>query len=442
MARGRFRRRGGKAKTETAEVKADQEVVETQNKDVVSADPEAAAELVEQSKVAVAEGTVVQESDGQDKGLEANVKDDKQKGGNGKKNGQQKAGKGRKEKDTGKGQDVEIAGLIFMCNTSTKKDCFKYRVFGLPEAKKHIVERVKKGIKLFLFDFDQRVLYGIYKAMSAGGMNLEAEAFKDSERKFPAQVRFRIHKDCLPIEESVFKQAIKENYFGRNKFKCELNSEQVLKLMQLFRPLDSRGLPQPKPGKDTKREQPGSKSRAPRGAPPARRPPRAAPPLYSRETVYPREYAPMYPREPRNGVAVPQDLYQPSIMPSQILPNPEIELLEAEALYRQRLQMRQMQEARMDALDRRGYGLDPLMDASLRQAGISSELTRKRLLDDPYADERAYVVPKRPVLQDSLYRDLEYQREMPVSGYADGLHTLSAALPHESLSSQLSWRYP
>ena len=83
---------------------------------------------------------------------------------------------------------VDIAGLIFMCNGETKKDCFKYRVFGLPEAKKDIVEQVKKGTKLFLFDIDKRVLYGVYNASSEGGMNLVQEAFKDSDRKFPAQV--------------------------------------------------------------------------------------------------------------------------------------------------------------------------------------------------------------------------------------------------------------
>ena len=83
---------------------------------------------------------------------------------------------------------VDIAGLIFMCNGETKKDCFKYRVFGLPEAKKDIVEQVKKGTKLFLFDIDKRVLYGVYNASSEGGMNLVQEAFKDADRKFPAQV--------------------------------------------------------------------------------------------------------------------------------------------------------------------------------------------------------------------------------------------------------------
>ncbi|KAH7438004.1 hypothetical protein KP509_05G100600 [Ceratopteris richardii] len=37
------------------------------------------------------------------------------------------------------------AGLIFMCNSSTKKDCFQYRVLGLPLAKKDLVEQIEPG---------------------------------------------------------------------------------------------------------------------------------------------------------------------------------------------------------------------------------------------------------------------------------------------------------
>lgn len=84
---------------------------------------------------------------------------------------------------------ANLGGFIFMCNTSTKADCFKYRVFGLNEGKKNLVEQVRKGMRLFLFDIDLRLLYGIYTAASAGSFKLESDAFGGA---FPWQVEFHI----------------------------------------------------------------------------------------------------------------------------------------------------------------------------------------------------------------------------------------------------------
>lgn len=72
-----------------------------------------------------------------------------------------------------------------MCNGTTKADCYRYRVFGLPAGRLDAVKKIQPQMKLFLYDFDLKLLYGVYTALSHGDMGLEPFAFGG---RYPAQV--------------------------------------------------------------------------------------------------------------------------------------------------------------------------------------------------------------------------------------------------------------
>lgn len=87
--------------------------------------------------------------------------------------------------------DENFEGMIFMSNRQTKKECFNRELFGLPVSQASVVKRVKPGMKLFLFEYERRQLYGVFEAISSGALNIERNAFKTSGGSFPAQVCYR-----------------------------------------------------------------------------------------------------------------------------------------------------------------------------------------------------------------------------------------------------------
>ncbi|MED6125536.1 hypothetical protein PIB30_069392 [Stylosanthes scabra] len=145
-------------------------------------------------------------------------------------------------------------GAIFMSNRSTLQECFERRLFGLPQSYSDFVRNVKKGMTLFLFESEERKLYGIFEAISDGGMNIVPEAYVSLGRSFPAQVKFKILWHCDPLSENEFYCAIQDNYFNTYKFNFGLTKEQIESLQQLFcsRKLEVPRTPCHKKRKNTK----------------------------------------------------------------------------------------------------------------------------------------------------------------------------------------------
>ncbi|KAJ6793331.1 Uncharacterized protein M6B38_235755 [Iris pallida] len=127
-----------------------------------------------------------------------------------------------------------MKGAIFMSNRKTKQECIKRKLFGLPSTRTWFIMKIKAGMLLFLFENEERKLYGVFEATSDGALNIVPNAFISSGNSFPAQVLFRRIWMCQPLFEHEFRDAIKENYYTHNKFNFGLSYEQVFKLVHLF----------------------------------------------------------------------------------------------------------------------------------------------------------------------------------------------------------------
>ncbi|XP_072986244.1 uncharacterized protein [Typha latifolia] len=141
-----------------------------------------------------------------------------------------------------------ILGAIFMCNRMTKKECFQRKVFGLPSRLANFIKKIKAGMVLFLFEHEERKLYGVFEATSDGALNIMPDAFTSSGKAYPAQILFKRIWFCKPLSEDEFCGAISENYFAPYKFNFGLKYEQVSKLIQLFSLKKIRIQPYQRPG--------------------------------------------------------------------------------------------------------------------------------------------------------------------------------------------------
>ncbi|KAK9133915.1 hypothetical protein Scep_013443 [Stephania cephalantha] len=136
--------------------------------------------------------------------------------------------------DSHTGSGSTMFGAIFMCNRATMKECLKRKLFGLPPSGSGFVKKVKAGMVLFLFEYEERKLYGVYQATSDGAINIVPNAFRSSGMPIPAQVLFKKIWNCDPLSEHEFQDAIRDNYYTQSKFHFGLDEDQVSKLLRLF----------------------------------------------------------------------------------------------------------------------------------------------------------------------------------------------------------------
>ena len=69
---------------------------------------------------------------------------------------------------------------IFRCSNKTERECFDRMLFGENKKNSYLVEEVKKGDVLFLYNVDTALMNGPFIAISDGKENIEKEAWKEN----------------------------------------------------------------------------------------------------------------------------------------------------------------------------------------------------------------------------------------------------------------------
>lgn len=97
-------------------------------------------------------------------------------------------------------------GFIFGCSSDTMDECLGRGLLGLPAHMKSAAQWIVPGSTVFLFNVTDRLLFGIFEAVTPAAMNLEPTAFsknpKAKESPFPVQIRVRVGLECPPLEDT------------------------------------------------------------------------------------------------------------------------------------------------------------------------------------------------------------------------------------------------
>lgn len=131
----------------------------------------------------------------------------------------------------------DLGAVIFGCKNHTIKECYSEELFGLPSLHFAYVKKITPGLTLFLFNYSDRKLHGIFEATSPGQMNINPNGWIDDcteHTPYPAQVQVRIQRWCCTLTEDQFGPIIAGNYFEEKLFWFELDRDQTSKLIALF----------------------------------------------------------------------------------------------------------------------------------------------------------------------------------------------------------------
>lgn len=138
-------------------------------------------------------------------------------------------------------RENQLGGVIFGCKNDTIEECFRKQLFGLPSVHYSYVRNIKPGLPLFLFNYSDRKLHGLFEAASPGQMSIDPYAWSRDggslSTTFPAQVHIRMKTQYQPLLETQFRKVLVDNYYNNHHFYFELDHAQTTALISLFKTL-------------------------------------------------------------------------------------------------------------------------------------------------------------------------------------------------------------
>lgn len=121
-----------------------------------------------------------------------------------------------------------IRGFVFVCTKKTEDECLKRMLFGTESFYGPVVIRIRKGDLLFLNNVSTNTLYGVFRATSDGGFNIQPDAWGG---KYPYQVKVEILGERIALNNA--KQILSAFGIKRN---TPLFGEKLLEFLDLFIP--------------------------------------------------------------------------------------------------------------------------------------------------------------------------------------------------------------
>ncbi|KAK1409388.1 hypothetical protein QVD17_35914 [Tagetes erecta] len=134
---------------------------------------------------------------------------------------------------------ADLGAVIFGTTHNTINECLSHQLFGLPDGHYSYIKNIKKGLAIFLFNYSDRFLHGIFEAVGPGQMNIDqyawvADGDDTGYTRYPAQVKICVKRLCQPLSEEQFQPVIAQNYYESKHFYFELDHDQTKQLVSLF----------------------------------------------------------------------------------------------------------------------------------------------------------------------------------------------------------------